>query len=114
MLSRICCCLLQDTFALADDSNTHRAITADPLAAQLLFSDYNMIMQQLEEFESLSDEVVALQLQLVEYKEEIEKNKRNNAGRNWFVPLPDNVRNVLVKARDVLNSLIAISTPPKN
>ncbi|CAM0147022.1 unnamed protein product [Urochloa decumbens] len=109
----------QDTFALADDStiNTRQAITADPPEAQFWFSDYNvnLIMQQLKELESLSDEVVALQLQLVEYKEEIEKSKRNsNAGRNWFVPLPDNVKNVLVKARDVLNSLIAISTPPKN
>jgi hypothetical protein len=72
--------------------------------------DPYLMVQQLREFESLNDEAVALRVQIEEYKEEIEKSKRENDRRNWFLALPEIIRNVLVMARDAIDSYIGIST----
>ncbi|KAJ1258899.1 hypothetical protein BS78_10G111400 [Paspalum vaginatum] len=71
-----------------------------------------LMVQQLREFESLNDEVVALRVQLQEYTEEIDRCKRDNdSGVDcWFHALPPNVRDVLVMARDTIESFVAIST----
>ncbi|TVU11782.1 hypothetical protein EJB05_45385, partial [Eragrostis curvula] len=98
----------------AEESNAGRSITVNPAApvvAEFWVPDPYLMVQQLREFESLNDEAIALRVQLEEYTEEIEKSKDND-GRNWFLALPDNIRNVLVMARDAINSYIAISTPP--
>lgn len=83
------------------------------------------MVQQLREFESLNDELVALRVQLQEYADEIHKSITKDdisagTGRmnmNWLLDLPANVRDVVVMARDVVESFIAISTtsaPPAN
>ncbi|OEL25850.1 hypothetical protein BAE44_0013130 [Dichanthelium oligosanthes] len=81
------------------------------VAAQLCWvPDAYLMVQQLREFESLNDELVALRVQLQEYADEIERSiKRDNDGTNWLLDLPANVRDVLVMARDTIESFIAIS-----
>ncbi|KAL6839608.1 hypothetical protein ACP4OV_030547 [Aristida adscensionis] len=74
-----------------------------------------VMVQQLRELEPLlGDEAVALRVQLEEYTEEIERSKRESArtGRDWFLALPANVRDVLELARDAINSLTAFPIPP--
>jgi hypothetical protein len=98
---------LQDIVALPDGSNTRRVIAPDPNppVRQLWLPDYYQIMQQLKEFENLSDEVLALRLQLEEYM--VIAKSKDNAGRNWlYIPHPREHENMR-------NSLIGISTPPK-
>ncbi|KAF8650575.1 hypothetical protein HU200_063952 [Digitaria exilis] len=78
--------------------------------------DPYLMVQQLREFEPLNHEVVALRVQLQEYAWEIERSiKRDDAGTDWFLALPADVRDVLVMARDAIESFIAISaTAPAN
>ncbi|TVU11781.1 hypothetical protein EJB05_45384, partial [Eragrostis curvula] len=98
-----------------EDSNAGRSITvypAAPVVSEFWVPDPYLMVQQLREFESLNDEAMAFRVQLEEYTEEIEKNKKDNDGRNWFLALPDNIRNVVVKARDAISSYIDTSTPP--
>ncbi|KAK3128881.1 hypothetical protein QOZ80_6BG0467710 [Eleusine coracana subsp. coracana] len=107
----------QGTRALAaveSSSDRHTLNPAAPVVAATEFwvPDPYLMVQQLREFESLNDEAVALRVQLEEYTEEIDKSKKDNNGRNWFLALPENIRNVLVMARDAISSYIAISTPP--
>ncbi|TVU11783.1 hypothetical protein EJB05_45386, partial [Eragrostis curvula] len=90
----------------------YHCVSCAPRGCRILGSGPYLMVQQLREFESLNDEAIALRVQLEEYTEEIEKSKKDNDGRNWFLALPDNIRNVLVMARDAINSYIAISTPP--
>ncbi|RLN11582.1 protein hunchback-like [Panicum miliaceum] len=68
--------------------------------------DLDLMVQQLREFETLNDEVVALRVQLQEYAGEIE---RDRDGTNWFLALPASVRDVLVMARDAVEAFVAIS-----
>lgn len=81
-------------------------------ATEFWVPDPYLMLQQLREFESLNDEAVALRVQLEEYTEEIEKSRKDSDGRCWFLALPENIRNVLVMARDAIGSYIAMSTPP--
>ncbi|KAL6631342.1 hypothetical protein ACP70R_028192 [Stipagrostis hirtigluma subsp. patula] len=111
----------EGTWALATkEPNAGRAITLDPaspVAAQFWAPDPNLMVQQLRELEPLlGDEAVALRVQLEEYADEIQRSKRDSAGtgRDWFLSLPANVRDVLVVARDAINSLAAFSAAPAN
>jgi len=93
---------------------------APPVVAELCWvPDPYLMVQQLREFESLNaDELVALRVQLQEYAEEIHRSSSRgdgiNAGTgmniNWLLDLPPNVRDVVILARDVIESFIAIST----
>lgn len=110
------------------DAGRHATITtlnpAPPavVAEVCWVPDPYLMVQQLREFESLNDELVALRVQLQEYAEEIHKSTKDdiNAGTgmnmNWLLALPANVRDVVILARDVIESFIAISTsaPPAN
>lgn len=110
------------------DAGRHTTITtlnpAPPavVAEVCWVPDPYLMVQQLREFESLNDELVALRVQLQEYAEEIHKSTKDdiNAGTgmnmNWLLALPANVRDVVILARDVIESFIAISTsaPPAN
>ena len=96
---------------------------APPVVAEVCWvPDPYLMVQQLREFESLNDELVALRVQLQEYAEEVRKsskddiNARTGMNMNWLLALPANVRDVVILARDVIESFIAISTsaPPAN
>lgn len=106
------------------DAGRHATITtlnpAPPavVAEVCWVPDPYLMVQQLREFESLNDELVALRVQLQEYAEEIHKSTKAGTGMNmnWLLALPANVRDVVILARDVIESFIAISTsaPPAN
>lgn len=110
----------------AEGSNTGREIItvqrpappAVAVAHPCWVPDPYLMVQQLREFEPLNHEVVALRVQLQEYAWEIERSiKRDgDAGTNWFIDLPADVRDVLVMARDAIESFVAISatTAPAN
>lgn len=87
---------------------------APPAVAQVGWVlDPHLMVQQLREFEPLNDEVVALRVQLQEYAEEIEGSIRrgdHGAGMDWFLALPASVRDVVVMAKDAIESFIVIST----
>lgn len=72
--------------------------------------DPYLMVQQLREFETLNDGLVALRVQLQEYAEEISKSKDTNAGMDWLLALPASVRDVVIMARDVIESFFVIST----
>ncbi|WVZ81706.1 hypothetical protein U9M48_029052 [Paspalum notatum var. saurae] len=97
--------------AAAEEPNAGRHVAA---AGQVCWvPEPYLMVQQLREFESLNDEVVALRVQLQEYTEEIDRSSKrdNSAGvDSWFHALPPNVRDVLVLARDTIESFVAIST----
>ncbi|CAN6201881.1 unnamed protein product [Urochloa humidicola] len=105
---------LQGTRALAADegSNSGRNIDITAVAQVCWVPDPYLMVQQLREFEPLNHEVVALRVQLQEYAWEIERSVKSDsdAGTNWFLDLPANVRDVLVMARDAIESFIAFST----
>jgi len=113
--------------AEGSSAGRHTITTLNPaprvVVAELCWvPDPYLMVQQLREFESLNDELVALRVQLQEYAEEVRKsskddiNARTGMNMNWLLALPANVRDVVILARDVIESFIAISTsaPPAN
>ncbi|RCV21138.1 hypothetical protein SETIT_4G113700v2 [Setaria italica] len=94
--------------------NTTTLSPAPPAVAQVCWvPDPHLMVQQLREFEHLNDEVVALRVQLQEYAAEIERSisrRDDDAGTDWFLTLPTSVRDVLVMAKDTIESFIAMST----
>ncbi|CAN6178541.1 unnamed protein product [Urochloa humidicola] len=87
------------------------ALSPTPLAvAQVCWvPDPYLMVQQLREFEPLNHEAVALRVQLQEYAWEIDRSIKSD-DTNWFLDLPASVRDVLVMARDAIESFIAFST----
>ncbi|NP_001305183.1 hypothetical protein Zm00014a_034058 [Zea mays] len=84
---------------------------APPAVAEVFWDpDPYLMVQQLREFETLNDGLVALRVQLQEYAEEISKSKDTNAGMDWLLALPASVRDVVIMARDVIESFFVIST----
>ncbi|CAL5037915.1 unnamed protein product [Urochloa decumbens] len=100
------------------NTTTTLSPAAPPAVAQVCWvPDPYLMVQQLREFEPLNHEVVALRVQLHEYAWEIDRSikRDDDAGTNWFLDLPANVRDVLVMARDAIESFIAFSTTaPEN
>ncbi|CAN6198088.1 unnamed protein product [Urochloa humidicola] len=102
--------LAADEGSNAGRNNTTSLSPAPSNVAQVCWvPDPYLMVQQLREFEPLNHEVVALRVQLQEYAWEIDRSIKSD-DTNWFLDLPASVRDVLVMARDAIDSFIAFST----